>query len=533
MTRLIRQGYSWSGRERHAAFLNGDHGRFFEVAPALGFAFQDDGRALARIDWDQDGDEDLLLTSRGGPRLRLLINEQRTPNHWLAIQLEGSGANRDALGARVEVHLAGREGAPLIATRRAGEGFLAQSSAWLTFGLLQGEVERVVVRWPAGAAETFTGLHHGGRYRLVQGAGEPALVPGPPRPQELAPNPPSPAARQVDSSARIVLPAALPLPTLQVETPEGRRAALFGRKDGQPVGAGRPLVILLWASWCAPCSRELGEILERADDLREQGVDVLALSLDQGPDRTRAASLLQRWEWPFASAFAPPETIEVLDALQGALRDSEERIALPASLLVDGEGGLVAFYLGAISTDTLLADRGLIGLEPHALRDAAVPFAGRWLDDPRPPDLGFFERRFARRGLPGAARELHMGQVDTRRLSEAQLLHQIGTARARQGDTRAALEQFRRAVELDAHLFEARRDLAIVLHQLGQLEQAIIEYRAALRLAPADAMTHFNLGVALLAADDLPGAIAQQAELERLGSPLAEDLAARLARAER
>ena len=69
ISRLIRRGFSWSGHERHCAFLNlggwnSDGGRFAEVAAVSGLDFEDDGRSAALVDWDFDGDQDLIVSSR-------------------------------------------------------------------------------------------------------------------------------------------------------------------------------------------------------------------------------------------------------------------------------------------------------------------------------------------------------------------------------------------------------------------------------------------------------------------------------------
>ena len=49
---------------------------------------------------------------------------------------------------------AGQEDKPLVRTVRAGDGFLAQSSKWLHFGLGDCDrLARVLVRWPDGSQQ--------------------------------------------------------------------------------------------------------------------------------------------------------------------------------------------------------------------------------------------------------------------------------------------------------------------------------------------------------------------------------------------
>ena len=44
---LIRQGKSWSGRERNTCYLNTGNGSFADVSSVAGLDFLDDGRGLA------------------------------------------------------------------------------------------------------------------------------------------------------------------------------------------------------------------------------------------------------------------------------------------------------------------------------------------------------------------------------------------------------------------------------------------------------------------------------------------------------
>jgi len=55
-----------------------------------------------------------------------------------------------------------------------------------------------------------------------------------------------------------------------------------------------------------------------------------------------------------------------------------------------------------------------------------------------------------------------------------------------------------KALDLDPNLAEAAVSLGLVLGQTGRPEQAIEQYRNALRVRPQMTAAHFNLGVALL-----------------------------------
>ena len=100
-----RQGYSWSGYERNCCFLNRTGQTFANASAVSGFDFLDDARAVALTDWDDDGDLDVWVTNRTGPRVRFLSNANAADHHWIKVGLEGIHCNRDAIGARVELSL--------------------------------------------------------------------------------------------------------------------------------------------------------------------------------------------------------------------------------------------------------------------------------------------------------------------------------------------------------------------------------------------------------------------------------------------
>ena len=174
---LLRSGRSFSGREKNCAYLNLGGKRFANVSAISNFDAPLDGRALAVSDWDQDGDLDVWMTNRNGPRARFLVNsyaDSRTSDaNFLALRLQSTSpsSNRDAIGARVRVKLLGQDGA-LLRTVRAGEGYLSQSSRWLHFGLgAATQIESIEITWPDGQAEVVPPPPINAHYHVTQGSG--------------------------------------------------------------------------------------------------------------------------------------------------------------------------------------------------------------------------------------------------------------------------------------------------------------------------------------------------------------------------
>ena len=164
--RFLREGKSFSGQERNCCFLNLGNGQFANISAASGFDFADDARALALSDWDRDGDLDLWVSNRTGPRTRFLQNTSSTSNRVIQLSLRGRSGNRDAIGTRVTV----RSPAWLLQrSLRAGDGYLAQSSKWVHLSLpADTGTYDVQVEWVGGQPQSLGELAPG-RYVVEEG----------------------------------------------------------------------------------------------------------------------------------------------------------------------------------------------------------------------------------------------------------------------------------------------------------------------------------------------------------------------------
>ena len=90
--------------------------------------------------------------------------------------------------------------------------------------------------------------------------------------------------------------------------------------------------------------------------------------------------------------------------------------------------------------------------------------------------------------------------------SNADALHFLGVILGRRGETAAAIDSIRRAVELRPNAPAFHNNLGKALESAGDLTGAVRSYRRAVELAPAYAGASFNLGTALMARGDVKGA---------------------------
>lgn len=114
-------------------------------------------------------------------------------------------------------------------------------------------------------------------------------------------------------------------------------ATVFQDPDQKPVKladfAGEPVLVNLWASWCAPCINELPKL----DQLAKSGsVRVLAVSQDSGPSASVKA-FLQAHGIVTLKAYQDPGM-----GISGALGAE----VLPTSILFDSKGREVWRYVG-------------------------------------------------------------------------------------------------------------------------------------------------------------------------------------------
>ena len=133
--------------QRPLLFHNLHGERFQEVGLQAGPALAQKlvVRGLAVADYDQDGDPDVLVLENN--RTAHLFRNDTPGGSWLRVKLRGQGANRDAIGALVELTAGGTTQQRMV---RAGGSFLSQSELPVLFGLGSAQQGRLKVRWPDG-----------------------------------------------------------------------------------------------------------------------------------------------------------------------------------------------------------------------------------------------------------------------------------------------------------------------------------------------------------------------------------------------
>lgn len=484
LNRLLHEDRSFSGNERNCAFLNCGGQFFTDISSISGFDFPDDARAVVSCDWDFDGDLDLWTTARTAPRLRLLQNRSPSKGSWISLLLTGNGRNTNinAVGARLELHLAGHD-VPLLKTVHAGDAFLSQSSLWQHFPLPSGaEIERLVIKWPGGNEQIIapSSIPTGFRYTISQDQNPLAWQPPA---QRMTFEKYEPETRKASESARIILSGRMPIPPVYVSNGSADSAV-----ELDPESLKGPLLLNIWATWCAPCLEELKEWSDLEPRFNELGLRVIAMNSEPALHET-AEKILKNFNFPFQSFDADEKTIRNLDVFQQSILDRWTPMPVPTSFLIDHHGMVAAIYKGKVHVEQLAEDLKLLKSSPEQVRQASVPFAGRWAGSPQSFNPLLVNAQFV------AYNQINEGVKYLSRFTEmaarsnsvspsmlANISYVIGVIQNDSGDLQGAISSFRKALEFSSDDFRSLRELGEALLKTGDHSSALDLLQKALNI---------------------------------------------------
>ena len=155
-------------KQINSLFRSDTKGQFIEVTKdsGPGFATPFAGRGAAFLDFDNDGDVDIVVANNGDPPL-LLRNEGSPRQHFVNFKLVGTGSNREAMGARIQLQAGGISQIREI----AGAGsYLSQSDLRAHFGLADNtRADAIEVWWPSGRRQLFRQVAADRFYVIVEG----------------------------------------------------------------------------------------------------------------------------------------------------------------------------------------------------------------------------------------------------------------------------------------------------------------------------------------------------------------------------
>jgi hypothetical protein len=157
-------------REPRILYHNKGNGTFEDISASAGPAITSaaSGRGLAIGDLWNDGRISAVISNLNAP-VSLLVNQERSSNHWIAFKTVGTKSNRDGIGAKIRVKAGERI---LVDEVRSGSSYVSNNDMRVHFGLgAVSKPEWVEVRWPSGLTETFAEARPDSINTLKEGTG--------------------------------------------------------------------------------------------------------------------------------------------------------------------------------------------------------------------------------------------------------------------------------------------------------------------------------------------------------------------------
>ncbi len=114
---------------------------------------------------------------------------------------------------------------------------------------------------------------------------------------------------------------------------------------GQPLNLasyrGKVVLLDFWATWCAPCRGEIPHFVEFQDKYRDQGLQVIGISMDDGPKPVR--EFYQEFKMNYPVALGNEKVAQSYGGVLG----------LPVTFLIGRDGRVAAKYIGEVQMSTL------------------------------------------------------------------------------------------------------------------------------------------------------------------------------------
>lgn len=163
--------YADSHREKNVFFVN-EQGVLINQAAELGADLLSNSRSASYLDFDNDGDLDIIINNYHDKGV-LLRNNQETDNNWIKIELEGDPdqqVNRDAIGATIILNSENHKN--IWREIHSTDGYLSVHPKVQHFGVGKDKSADIKITWPNGEEVEIKGLIVDKSYKI----GYPDLV---------------------------------------------------------------------------------------------------------------------------------------------------------------------------------------------------------------------------------------------------------------------------------------------------------------------------------------------------------------------
>ncbi|MBK6609957.1 MAG: TlpA family protein disulfide reductase [Sphingobacteriales bacterium] len=148
----------------------------------------------------------------------------------------------------------------------------------------------------------------------------------------------NPVKAQTTQATETPTAAANQLPNIELANTDGQKVNI-AQNYAQP---GRLTIFSFWATWCAPCKKELRNIAEVYDDWQtDYGVKLVAVSTDDARSSARVKPLVDAERW----------TYEVLLDVNEDFKRAINAQSVPHTILVNENGKIIFEHSGYVEGD--------------------------------------------------------------------------------------------------------------------------------------------------------------------------------------
>lgn len=137
-------------------------------------------------------------------------------------------------------------------------------------------------------------------------------------------------------------PAAAPGPQLAETLPRFQLADRAGQMRSLQDWPDKALIVNFWATWCAPCRREIPLLQQLQKDHADEGFQVIGIAVDFR-DKVLAYADEMGIDYPLL--------IGEQEALDAAAAFGVATVGLPFTVFSDRQGRIVATHLGELTAD--------------------------------------------------------------------------------------------------------------------------------------------------------------------------------------
>jgi thiol-disulfide isomerase/thioredoxin len=161
------------------------------------------------------------------------------------------------------------------------------------------------------------------------------------------------------ANATSVTNTAKPVVSNLVDMPTGIMNAEMKTLDGKPFklsdSAGKVLLVNMWATWCAPCIKEMPEIEKINAEYKDKGFEAISVtSIDEENTDKQVRDFLAEKKFTYKQVLADKKTFD-------AMAEFSKSPGIPINFVVSKDGKIVDTLIGGKSYEVFKAaiEKGL------------------------------------------------------------------------------------------------------------------------------------------------------------------------------